>query len=382
MTALAAASRRLGRRFSAASQASELPAAARIRRCLALLFGVYAAVLLITTVSRGEIPSGASILVAFGAIALYMDRGGRFLRDWLPVLVGFMAYGAAGSFARNLKFGVHYLPQFDADRLIGFGTLPTVWLQQHLYHGRTGPLEIATALLYVLHFFVPVVFAFWLWSSGRGEAFTALMYGLLTACVLAEITFVLAPTAPPWMASEHGIAPPIHHLFRDTLYDLHFSKAAAFIGNPKNYDAVAALPSLHAAWPIVSLLVACRYALPRPVRLVLAAQFIGVAFAIVYTGEHYVIDAIVGAGYAVAASWIVRRVMRRASGSACSEDTSNRTVLRLANAARAMRTSESGQALVEYALILAFVSIVGIAALTLIGSDVVGVLSQVVNAFP
>jgi Flp pilus assembly pilin Flp len=296
--------------------------------------------------------------------------------------MGFMAYGAAGAFARNLKFGVHYLPQLDADRLIGFGTLPTVWLQQHLYHGRTGPLEIATTLLYVSHFFVPVVFAFWLWSSGRGEAFTALMYGLLTACVLAEITFVLAPTAPPWMASEHGLAPPIHHLFRDTLYDLHFSKAATFIGNPKNYDAVAAMPSLHAAWPIVSLLVAYRYGLPRPVRLVLGAQFIGIVFAIVYTGEHYFVDAIVGAGYAVAASWIVRRVMNRASVRAGSEDTSRRILLRVANAARAPRTSESGQALVEYVLILGFVSIVGIVGLTLIGSDVVGFLSQAVNAFP
>jgi Flp pilus assembly pilin Flp len=381
MTALAAASRRLGRTFAGASQASELPGAARIRRCLAVLFGVYAAVLLITTLSRGDIPSGASILVAFGAIALYMNRGGRFLRDWMPVLVGFLAYGAAGSFARNLKFGVHYLPQLDADRLIGFGTLPTVWLQQHLYHGRTGPLEMATTLLYLSHFFVPIVFAFWLWSSGRGEAFTALMYGLLTACVLAEITFVVAPTAPPWMASEHGLAPPIHHLFRDTLYDLHFSKAAEFIGNPKNYDAVAAMPSLHAAWPIVSLLVACRYALPRPVRLLLGAQFVGVAFAIVYTGEHYVADALVGVGYAVAASWIVRRVMSRTAARASSEERS-RILMRVANATRAVRNSESGQTLVEYVLILAFVSIVGIAGLTLIGGEVVGLLSQAVNAFP
>ena len=56
--------------------------------------------------------------------------------------------------------------------------------------------------------------------------------------------------------------------------------------------------------------------------------------------------------------------------------------MRVANAIRAVRTSESGQTLVEYVLILAFVSIVSVAGLTLLGGEVVGLLSQAVNVFP
>ena len=45
-----------------------------------------------------------------------------------------------------------------------------------------------------------------------------------------------------------------------------------------------------------------------------------------------------------------------------------------------MRRDESGQAMVEYALILGLVSVVAIGALTLIGTDVNGVLTAVQTA--
>jgi pilus assembly protein Flp/PilA len=51
-------------------------------------------------------------------------------------------------------------------------------------------------------------------------------------------------------------------------------------------------------------------------------------------------------------------------------------MLRLA----AMRRDEEGQALVEYALILGLVSIVSIAALTLLGGNIADILDQIANA--
>jgi hypothetical protein len=372
----------MGRLFAGASEASALPAATRIRRTLAVLLGVYTAVLIVSTVSRGDVPGSASVLVGFGAIALYANRGGGFVRDWLPVFVGSLAYVAAGSFASQLKFGVHYLPQLDADRVIGFGTLPTVWLQHHLYGGRTGWLEVACAVAYLSHFFVPVIFGFWLWMSRRRDAFIGLMYGLLTVCVLGEITFVLAPTAPPWMAAEHGLAPPIHHLFKQTLYDLHFSKAAAFIGDPKKYDAVAAMPSLHAAWPIISLLVARRYGLPRWVRWTFVTQLAAIVFTIVYTGEHYVSDAIVGVAYALVAFWAVQHVLGRQAAGRPVRALVGRAAGGGQSVPGSVAASQDGQALVEYVFIVSLVSIVSVGALRLVGVNVIDLLNQAVNMFP
>jgi len=45
----------------------------------------------------------------------------------------------------------------------------------------------------------------------------------------------------------------------------------------------------------------------------------------------------------------------------------------------AMRDDEEGQALVEYALILALVSVVSIAALTLLGGNVSSILDNIAN---
>ena len=46
----------------------------------------------------------------------------------------------------------------------------------------------------------------------------------------------------------------------------------------------------------------------------------------------------------------------------------------------ALRRDEEGQALVEYALILGLVSIVSIAALTLLGGNIADILDQIANA--
>jgi membrane-associated phospholipid phosphatase len=302
---------RLGQIGSRLFAAGDLPGAYRVRRGLALLFAAYGVTLNAEAVSHGDLPKAGYVLMILGAVALYSNRGGRFMRDWVPALLGLYAYALAGSYADKLKLGVHYLPQADIDKILFGGNIPAVWLQQHVYHGTTGPLEVFSTFAYASHFFVPVFFAFYLWWTNRRNAFTALMFGLLVVLAMGEITFVLAPTAPPWMAADHGIIPPVHDLLKRTFFDMGLSKPAAFLGNPKNYNTVAAMPSLHAAWPVVGFLVARRFGLPRWTRILLLIQWFAVVFAIVYTGQHYVSDAILGALYAIVASVLVNKALGR-----------------------------------------------------------------------
>ena len=72
-------------------------------------------------------------------------------------------------------------------------------------------------------------------------------------------------------------------------------------------NPVAAVPSLHAAYTLLITLILWRRA-PRWGRLVLAAYPWAMAFALVYTAEHYFVDILLGWIYALVAFWTVSRM--------------------------------------------------------------------------
>ena len=64
-----------------------------------------------------------------------------------------------------------------------------------------------------------------------------------------------------------------------------------------NPNAVAAMPSLHAAYPFLVLLYALRFFKKKG--LFFIPYVLGVWFSLVYLGEHYFVDVVAGAIYAV-----------------------------------------------------------------------------------
>ena len=248
------------------------------------------------------------LVLAAGAVTVATGRLSGAIRYLLPALLGFVAYVAARQYVVRFKLPVHYLPQLDADRLLGAGTVPTVWLEKALYHGHTGPLEVGAMIVYVSHFIVPLVLATALLVLGRNRELGLLVLSLLVAAVVSEIVFVAFPTAPPWMAAAHGQLTGVHHILKQTFADVGLRGIADSIGDPTKYDVTAAFPSLHVAFPAVFVLVARRARLPRPVVVLLWLNLIAVSFAVVYLGEHYVSDVLAGAVVGAASYALVRRL--------------------------------------------------------------------------
>jgi Flp pilus assembly pilin Flp len=393
--------RRLGGRVTSSLRSPEVSAskgAARIRIALAVVFAAFGLFLSVAAVADGGFPAWPHAVMVMMAAALLTGRGGTFVRDWIPVILGFLAYTQVALLVEQLHFSVHYLPQADADRILGFGTLPTEWLQDHLYTGKTGVLEVAALMAYASHYFVPLALAFYIWWSRGRQSFNALIFGLLAVSVLGEITFVLAPTAPPWLASQDGYIPHVHGILKQALVDLDLNAAASLKGDPDAYNIVAAVPSLHVAWPVIGLLAIRTYGLPRWAFAVQATQLAAVVFTIVYTAEHYLVDAFAGALYAVVAWWLVQRALgwtgdEQPEKSVSSLRTAEGVELRESadgaprelggiRASRPLRdlAAEDGQALLEYAAIVSIVSIVAVGVLTAIGGIVNVDLTQIANA--
>jgi PAP2 superfamily len=288
------------------SDVSQTAGGIRVRRGIALLIACYGAVYVLQGALHGRLVSPIGLVMIMAGVALYANRGGGFLRDWVPVLLGIIAYGATVAAVPSFGLDVHYWPQIHADRILGLGTLPTTWLQEHLYHGRTGPLEVFSVAMYVSHFIAPLMLAFAIWAFWQKRGFSDLLFGLLAVSIMANITFLLAPTAPPWLASDHGLIPQVQPIIKSALFDLDLNSLALRKGDASSYNVVAAIPSLHVAWPVICLLVIRKHMLPRALFAAQAALTLGVVFAIVYTGEHYLVDAIIGAVYALVAWWLVQ----------------------------------------------------------------------------
>jgi membrane-associated phospholipid phosphatase len=154
--------------------------------------------------------------------------------------------------------------------------------------------------VYVSYFFVLHVVAFYLWSRRR-ELFGLYAGALLLTLYVGLLACFLLPTAPPWLASQHGDIAGVHRVFQEVVNGIEasaYSTGGAAVGQ----NDVAAMPSLHTAITVVIALFAWRCSRPLGVLGALYAASMG--FALVYLGEHYVADVLAGVLFAVAC-WIL-----------------------------------------------------------------------------
>lgn len=232
--------------------------------------------------------------LAVGCVGKGAREAGVLLVSWLPFLGAVVFYEVARGIADNLGRPVTYTPQIDAEKALFLGHVPSVWLQEHLYDpDRVHVQDVLASLVYVSHFIVPYAVAAWLWKRDRRTwRWYAATYFLLS--LAGCITFALAPTAPPWMAAEQHLLPGLSRIALRGWDTLGLGHVALLIGaGQASVNQVAAVPSLHGAH---AALVACflwRY-VPRRIRPLLAAYPVAMAFTLAYSGEHYVVDVLVG----------------------------------------------------------------------------------------
>lgn len=228
--------------------------------------------------------------------ALILGRAKDFLTDWIPVLLLLFGYEYLRGLGPVLtdKPNIHLL--INADNFL-FGGNVTVSLQSMLTHpDRLYWYDYLTTVIYISHFFIPWFVAFLFWVRNR-TYFRLYTTGFLILSYAAFITYMLFPAMPPWMASAEGYLPPLTKIM-----DRVLSTFAHPIDIPSVYrffgaNLVAPMPSVHAAYPTIIFFYIRRF-FPR-LTFLSALYMFGVFFTVVYLGEHYVIDVIAGALYAL-----------------------------------------------------------------------------------
>jgi hypothetical protein len=242
----------------------------------------------------------------------------RVVRDWAPLFAILFGYELLRGQADGW-FGVHVTPQIDADRYM-FGTVPTVFLQRALFTpGQPHVWDYVSFLVYLSHFFAALVVAALLWRFAyhRFHRFAGLFVALTFA---GFATYALFPAAPPWLASQSHALAPTAKIVDEVWVHLGLHNGASVLSaRGALANPVAAVPSLHGAYPVLLMLFFWRSA--GRWRWLLPLYPLAMAFALVYMGEHYVFDIFLGWGYAVAVYFIGMRVAdawarRRAAAAA------------------------------------------------------------------
>lgn len=248
-------------------------------------------------------------------LALILGRGRRFVADWLPFLGLLLGYESLRDVADVLNTHIHWATLANIDTFLGLGATPTERLQDWLFRPGRNPLNVAVALIYLLHFVIPVAVAFTLWLKDR-VAYWRFTSTLLLVSFAGFVTFLIFPAAPPWMAGQHGIMPAVHTVIPDTLATIVHPGIVSFAWSNVGSNPVAPFPSLHAAWPMVVALSLFTFLGPLlgRRRWLLFLYPAGVGFAVVYAGEHYLVDVLAGFGFAFAAFIVVEWAARRTRG--------------------------------------------------------------------
>ncbi len=314
----------------------------RYRQAVPYILGLY-----VLVVAGAFLYFNMRLTVEWVAIVLFFaailsGRALLFVKDWGVFILVLLTWQLASPLATRFAFPDHLTSLISADKFLFFGHVPPLWLQQHLYHpGHLYPWDVLAATMYLLHFLTPLLAAFVLWLANR-EMFAKFAVAFVVVALAGWATYVLYPAVPPWMAAEklvaihgkyysaadwlhlralgiqhpywyiqahgHVYLPGVKNIFQSIMSHWYnsYNGTIFFAGLHMSYDKVGAIPSEHAAYPMLFFLFLRRQF--GRVAYVALAYIALLVFSIMYLGQHYFIDALVGFAYAAAGYALVMHV--------------------------------------------------------------------------
>lgn len=251
---------------------------------------------LIIFINSPSFPTPDKLLIFLFFIFLIFGKGLELIKRLAPFVGLLLVYEMFRGFADKLNTRVEFMWMVDVDRWMFGGTLPTTNLQKALWNGQVQWYDFFLYSFYVLHFVLPVSLALLIWRY-REKIYWRYITSFLILCFAGFLTYLAFPAAPPWMASDLGKIEPITRISSDVWFALGIEDFPS-VYSKISPNPVAAVPSLHAGFATlfsiwVFVLFRWRWG------LVSLVYPFSIYFGTVYQGEHYAIDEILGAFYAV-----------------------------------------------------------------------------------
>ncbi|GMU02237.1 hypothetical protein KH5H1_63570 [Corallococcus caeni] len=234
----------------------------------------------------------------------------RFLRGAFPLWLTGMILDSQALWL-GVRGTIHTGDLWNLEKLLFPAPGATHWPEWWSRHPNTF-LDLLCGFAYAAYIYEVFLVALWFFFK-KDARFEQLCWAFFVVNAIGVVVYVLYPAAPPWYVLKYGpglanlAAPPspAGTARFDAFFGIHYF-ANFYSRNPNVFGA---MPSLHAAYPLMMVLVLWHKGPAWRVGTSLFAVL--VAFSAVYLTHHYVLDVLAGVTAAVVAFVVVRAVFAR-----------------------------------------------------------------------
>jgi membrane-associated phospholipid phosphatase len=254
-------------------------------------------------------PTPDKIIFFLTFIFMSFGKAAEMLKRLLPFVVLLAVYESFRGIADKLNTHVNYTFMPNFDKWLFAGHIPTIMLQQWWWRGSVSWYDFIFYLVYMMHFIFPIVMALLVWKFKDSE-YWRVVSTYVVLSFMGFLTYLAFPAAPPWLASDHHVIPPITHI-SGWVFGALGLKDFPSLYSKITPNAVAAVPSLHAAYSTLFVIFVFTLFGKKWGALSLIYPIILITGTI-YTGEHYIFDVILGIVYTFIAffftQWFFRSI--------------------------------------------------------------------------
>ncbi|CAF1060057.1 unnamed protein product [Adineta ricciae] len=263
--------------------------------------------------------AGISIVHVLIYIALFVslflsERTRRFALAILIYLTYLLLYDALHLVPNYTVSNIHikdvYLMEKKLFGIYSNGKIIT--LNEYFQQNHIPLLDVFTGICYLNWIPIPVAYSLYLYRYKTKRDYMDFAFTFLFTNMLGFVVYYIIPTAPPWYVELYGFEFNIKARGNPAGF-IHFDEVTGLkifsSMYSKNANVFAAIPSLHAAYPLITVLYG---SLSK--KLWLHITFViftlCVWFSAVYSRHHYVLDVLAG-GMCAMSAFVLYRILSR-----------------------------------------------------------------------
>ena len=247
----------------------------------------------------GNVKQDKYVLVSIWLLGFYInDKSRRFVLGFSIFIIFWIIYDSMRIIPNYEVSPAHIKQPYEFEKFL-FGFVhqnKLITPNEYFIIANNKLLDFLSGFFYINWMPIPIGFGIYLYFVDK-VLFLKYSLTFLLVNLAGFVVYYLYPAAPPWYVQDYGF---------DLKIGVQGSRAGLerfdnLIGVPvfqniynKNANVLAAMPSLHSAYPVVVLFYSFKKKISLFVKILFIIFLFGIWFSAVYSSHHYIIDVIAG----------------------------------------------------------------------------------------